>query len=192
MAKSVWLFAVVLVAALSSSYLGSGRILAAAELGDPPIYNPASKSYFQLVRNTGRSVWADAYKTALAQTYKGVRGRLAVVDSLETHQFISENFDLSRGAVWIGLRYWCDYRMLMWNDQRPYSPADPGHFQAWHPQWIRGGYENTSCASWWAKDKAYMAVYYETFDGLGARWKAIGPQKGFGRILVEFPLPQKE
>ena len=142
MAKNIWLFAVVLVATLSSSCLGSNRILAAAELGDPPIYNPASKSYFQIVDK--RSNWSMAYDAARTQTYKGVRGHLAIVDSVETHQFIAENFDFDGKAVWIGLRYFCSYHMLMWNNQRAYSPTDAGHFQAWHPQWHR---HKTFCSS---------------------------------------------
>ncbi len=46
---------------------------------DPPIYNPASKSYFQLLKQTTeKQSWRFAHGAALSRTFKGVRGRLAV------------------------------------------------------------------------------------------------------------------
>ncbi len=72
----------------------------AAKPGDPPIYNPASKSYFQLLTlTTQKKSWRFAHRAALSTTFKSVRGRLAVIDRPETHQFILQNFDLSREAV---------------------------------------------------------------------------------------------
>jgi len=76
----------------------------------PPVYNPATKSYFQLVENQYHSyVWDKAQAEARTKIYKGVAGRLAVVDSPETHEFLVDHFDLRdpRKAIWIGLRYWC-------------------------------------------------------------------------------------
>ncbi len=191
MAKSFWLFAVVLVAALSSSCLGSNRILAAAgKPGDPPIYNPASKSYFQLLskEKSQRGNRIVAYRTALTKEYKGVRGRLAVIDRPETHQFILQTFDLSR-EVWIGLRYWCRYRMLEWGGLRPYSPNDPGRFHAWHPQWYRN--TQTVCAASRKDAIPYMPVYYKPLGERNARWQASGDAKFFNRFLVEYPTGEE-
>lgn len=163
-----------------------GGIAAAGTVGDPPIYNPASKSYFQLLTKpvTNSGVWTSIQKLALSNVFKGVRGRLAVVDSPETHEFIVQNFDLSR-EVWIGLRYWCDFRMLQWSDSRPYSPSDPGHFSAWHPQWYRNA--TTNCETWRSGEQAFMPVYYRPLGQMNARWQASGPAKGFERYLVEYP-----
>ncbi len=161
----------------------------AANPGDPPLYNPASKSYFQLLElTTQKRRWRNAHQAALSRTFKGVRGRLAVIDRPETHQFILENFDLSR-QTWIGLRYWCRYRMLEWEGLRPYSPADPGHFPAWHPQWYRRA--DIICPNWWSKEIAYMPVYYLSLDGRNARWRAAGTEKGFTRFLVEYPTGEE-
>ena len=156
----------------------------AAKPGDPPIYNPASSSYFQLLKQTTeKQSWRFAHSAALSRTFKGVRGRLAVIDRPETHQFILQNFDLSR-EVWIGLRYWCRFRMLEWNGLRPYSPGDPGRFHAWHPQW----YRNTpSCSDWRSKELSYKPVYYQPLGERNARWQASGSAKFFGRFLVEYP-----
>ncbi len=161
----------------------------AAKPGDPPIYNPASKSYFQLLtQTTRRKSWDFALGAALSRTFKGVRGRLAVIDRPETHQFILQTFDLSR-EVWIGLRYWCRYRMLEWGGLRPYSPNDPWRFNAWHPQWYRNAV--TTCQSWLSKENAYMPVYYRPLGGRNARWQASAPSKWFERFLVEYPTGEE-
>jgi hypothetical protein len=161
-----------------------GNAYSAAGPGDPPVYNPASESYFQLLAlTTHKNRWSDARQMAASQIYKGVRGRLASVKDSETHEFILRTFDMSR-EVWIGLRYWCRYRMLEWDGERPYSPSDPGHFQAWHSQWIANS--RTFCPADWTGSEAYMAIYYRNFGGTNARWQGTTPAKFFGRILVEF------
>ncbi len=160
----------------------------AAKPGDPPIYNPASKSYFQLLtQTTQKRSWRFARSAALSRTFKGVRGRLAVIDRPETHQFILQNFEVNE-EIWIGLRYWCRFRMLQWNDLKPYSPGDPGRFHAWHPQWYRVSPE---CAAWRSKEQAYRPVYYQPLGERNARWQASGPGKGFARYLVEYPTGEE-
>ncbi len=158
----------------------------AAKPGDPPIYNPASKSYFQLIKENKTLPWLGARSAALSKNFKGVRGRLAVIDRPETHQFILQNFDISR-EIWIGLRYWCRFRMLEWNGLRPYSPADPGHFHAWHPQW----YRNTPLCGELSKEKGYKPVYYQPLGERNARWQASGHAKFFPRFLVEYPTGEE-
>jgi hypothetical protein len=157
---------------------------AAAGAGDPPVYNPVSKSYFQMLGTTGRhGNWPESLEQARAQTFKGVRGRLAVIDSLETHEFVMRNFDVSH-PVWIGLRYWCEFRMLEWVGLRPYSPGDPGRYQAWHPQWSRG---DQFCPPNASGPGAFLGVYYQPISDSSALWQAVRTGKGFGRLLVEFP-----
>ncbi len=161
---------------------------AAEKPGDPPIYNPASKSYFQLLwLTTDKANWRSAHRAAGSRIFKGVRGRLAVIDRPETHQFILQNFDLTH-PTWIGLRYWCRFRMLEWNDLRPYSPGDPGRFHAWHPQWYS---KSPKCGDWWARESAYMPVFYRPHGERNARWQAIGPAKFFPRFLVEYPTGEE-
>ena len=76
--------------------LGSGTAQAVSGAEDPPVYNPASKSYFQLLKTTGKhGNWPASLEQAYRKTYKGVRGRLAVIDTPETHEFIMRNFDVS-------------------------------------------------------------------------------------------------
>ena len=166
--------------------LAGTTAFSAAKPGDPPIYLPASKSYFQLLtQTTQKHSWRDAHRAALSRTFKGVRGRLAVIDRPETHQFILQNFDLSR-ETWIGLRYWCRYRMLEWDGLRSYSPGDPGRFHAWHPQWSR-----KACQSWWSKELSYLPFFYTSLGERNARWQATGSAKFFGRFLVEYPTGEE-
>ena len=121
-----------------------------------------------------------------------MRGRLAVIDRPETHQFILQkfilqNFEVNK-VIWIGLRYWCHFRLLEWNGLRPYSPSDPGHFQAWHPQWARGkGCVGKSARGW----DAVLGVYYQPLGKQSARWQAVGFAKFFNRFLVEYPTGEE-
>src|SRR4051812_26537568 len=105
-AALIWLFWMLLSAPLWA---------AEGSLPTAPIYNPSSKSYFQLFNdNENPGNWEAAQMRAESKTYKGVRGRLAVIDSAETHDFILRKFDLTKRnvAVWIGLRYWCTVHLL--------------------------------------------------------------------------------
>ncbi|WP_299614801.1 C-type lectin domain-containing protein [Pelagibius sp.] len=175
-------------ALLLSLNVAVGDAAAVTKANDPPIYNPASKSYFQLLTTTGgQGYWGSALEQARAQVFKGVRGRLAVVDTSETHEFIMKQFDMSN-PIWIGLRYWCSFRMLEWVGLRPYSPTDPGHFHQWHPQWARHG---QGCVPGSSGPRAYMGVYYQPLGKQTARWQAARAGKGFSLYLVEFPTGEK-
>lgn len=182
------------IAVLSLVFCG---LAAAAEVHaapSAPIYNPASKSYFQLFDdNTHPSTWRGAFKRAQQKTYKGARGRLAEIHDLATHQFILENFDIrdQRVDVWIGLRYWCSVRLLQWGRERPFSPSEAGHFRIWHRPWER--YPNTpggTCGRTGSKSAGYVPVYYRTANG-ATRWVATDAAKGFSYYLVEYPTGDK-
>lgn len=165
----------------------SGSLLAAEPLPLTPIYNPHSKSYFQLFDdNNNPGHWEAARSRASAKAYNGVRGRLAVIDSPETHEFVLRAFDLDqRGvAVWIGLRYWCNARLLQWEEHRPFSPSDPENFRIWHSQWSRS--DENACTFSGSAKRGYAPVYYRTMHGL-TRWQAVGASKYFSYYLVEFP-----
>ena len=152
-----------------------------------PIYNPSSKSYFQLFDDNKRpGNWEAARTRAEMKSFKGVKGRLAVVDSAETHDFIVRKFDLNdrKWSVWIGLRYWCKTHMLQWESGLPYSPSEPGRFKIWHGEWSRNS-EN-DCRFTASQAKGFTPVYYRTIGSV-TRWQAVGAAKYFGFYLVEFP-----
>lgn len=165
-----------------------GPTLAAGEaLPRTPIYNPASKSYFQLFDdNTYPGNWEAARNRAAMKAFKGVRGRLAVVDSPQTHEFLLRAFDLDRRklSVWIGLRYWCSARLLQWEDGRPFSPSEPDRFRLWHAEWSRS--DENACSLSRSAKVGFAPVYYRTIGGL-TRWQAVGAAKYFSYYLVEFP-----
>jgi len=168
--------------------LGAGEAFAGAGPGDPPIYNPASKSYFQMLGTTGRhGNWPESLEQARTQMFKGVPGRLAVIDTRETHDFVMRNFDVSN-PMWIGLRYWCEFRMLEWVGHRPFSPSDLDRYQAWHPQWSRA---DQTCAPNASGPGAFLGVYYQPLSDNAALWQAVRTGKGFGLLLVEFPTGGK-
>lgn len=171
-------------------FLGTTGPGQAVETMSEPVYNPASKSYFQLVHDRSRSYrWDRAQKEAAKKVFKGARGRLAVIDSLETHQFVLRNFDIrsERTNVWIGLRYWCPVQMLQWEGNRLFSPTDPEKFRAWHTPWHRLRH---FCQDVRTRQHGYMAAYYRTINGI-TQWQAVGIAKGFHYYLVEFPTGEE-
>lgn len=152
-----------------------------------PIYNPYSKSYFQLFDDNLRpGNWVAAKRRAEMKSFKGVRGRLAVVDSKETHDFIIRAFNLTqhKWGVWIGLRYWCVAHLLQWEQGRPYSPSDPSKFKIWHSRWSRN--TENDCSFTESAKEGFVPVYYRTIGNI-TRWQAVGAAKYFDYYIVEFP-----
>ena len=155
-----------------------------------PIYNPSSKSYFQLFGdNHHPGNWEAARTRAAMKSFKNVRGRLAVIDSVETHKFVLQTFDLTRRkvAVWIGLRYWCKTHLLQWDSSRPFSPSDAGYFRIWHARWSRNDEtKGDACQFTGSRRSGFAPIYYRTI-GASTRWQAVGAAKFFPHYLVEFP-----
>ena len=167
--------------------LWSSPLWAANPLPRSPVYNPYSKSYFQLFDdNENPGHWEAARARANMKAFKGVRGRLAVIDSAETHKFVLDTFDMNRRGIstWIGLRYWCGARLLQWEDHRPFSPSDPDSFRLWHSQWSRT--DENACSFTGSTKTGYAPVYYRTMHGI-TRWQAVGASKYFSYYLVEYP-----
>src|SRR6185437_1006304 len=152
---------------------------------DKPIYDPDSKRYFALIwahdpaNNYLPTTWGTAYNQALTREYKGVRGRLAIVDTLEVHSFLERTFHPNVDA-WIGLRYWCGGKMLQWADGKTWAK---GGFQAWDANWKQDVY---ACNSGDGKGKEYMPIAYSAVDQ-GFRWIGKGWHKGYFAYFVEFP-----
>jgi hypothetical protein len=165
-----------LVACLLAS-VGSLNPANAAKLVGSPVYHAPSGSYFALAYElAGRDGlnWNEAKQRAERMTYKGRSGRLAVVDDVSKHKLVTNNFKHSREA-WLGLRYWCQARMLAWVDLTPHVK---GGFQVWMPKWHR---THIRCG---ASPIQYMGVYYTVDAQL---WQAAGESKHFPYFFVEFP-----
>lgn len=164
------------------------KLAAAAELAIVPIYDPASKSYFEMVDgvkskliSSGEGVWegprwGEAYRFAQERVYKGVRGRLAIVKSFETHAFLLRTFHPDSEA-WIGLRYWCKARQLQWSDG---TTADGHSYKAWAKNWRQDVY---ACAS--SVPNEYMPVAYSAAPSF--QWIGKGINKRYYYFFVEYP-----
>ena len=163
-------------------------LISTKESQGKPVYNPQTKSYFELRNDLfgNNHGWTNAKQAAEKLQFKGVRGRLAVVDSLQTHQFLVKNFNLE-AETWIGLRFWCKYKKLQWVNGKIH-PRDA--FNHWDPRWYR--YYGSSdpnlqfCRTSGTIESGYMPVYYLPAEK-GYRWQAVGSAKGFRHYLVEFP-----
>ena len=141
-----------------------------------PIYNPSTKSYFELRIDLPKPPqWLTAEKFARTKKFKGVRGRLAQIKDLETHSFLRANFQ-TRLPAWIGLRYFCSFRKLVWADG---NEQPRKKFRMWARQWHR---THIKCGT----GIPYMPVYYTPSDE-GFRWQASGPNKFFRSYFVEYP-----
>ena len=103
-----------------------------------PFLDPRTGSYFELRLNRiAHPYWHLAKELAVEKTYKGRRGRLAVVKDPETLGFIREHFRFNEEA-WIGLQFYCKFRKLVWvsGEIQPlrnpgmWAPAQSGHLAA--------------------------------------------------------------
>jgi hypothetical protein len=160
-------------------------VLAQASVYNQPIYDPASKSYFELVKLTHAEApkhyipgmnWAEAEAYATQRVYKGVRGRLAVIKSLETHSLIFTKLRPSDNITAIGLRYFCKSRKAQWSNGDFLEVRD---FQAWSRTWNQAG--EIGCS-----ERGYMSIAY-TSVAEGFRWIAKGGLKAFAELLIEYP-----
>lgn len=142
-----------------------------------PIYNPHTKSYFELRTDLPKPPqWRTAEAVARSKVFKGTRGRLAIVKDLETHSFLQANFQIYEEA-WIGLRFYCSFRKLLWvtGDEHPLKS-----FKMWAKPWHRS---NITCTT---ENIQYMPVHYLP-QHKGFRWQASGPEKYFVSYFVEYP-----
>jgi hypothetical protein len=157
---------------------------AAADLLDTPVYDPVSKSYFEMVdglkiykgymAHEGPN-WAQAHDLARGRAYGGVQGRLATVSSVTTHEFLEQTFKPSN-YVWIGLRYFCGAQKLQWDNGEALAR---GSFQAWDSNWRQDPY---ACNG---PIQTYMPVAYSPLPGF--RWVGKGIEKRYYYFFVEYP-----
>ena len=175
---AVLLFQVVLPAAvLAQPYVDEP---AGQQVGIP-VYDPDSKRYFALMHwdgHYGTNVWEKTAEAASSQVYKDVRGRLAIVDSLEVHEFLLKTFRPGRYQfIWIGLRYLCNAKKLEWSNGKLWQP---GSFQIWDANWKQDIYACSNPGD--PNDYAPVAYSAEMHS-----WIAKGLHKGYDWYFVEFP-----
>lgn len=153
-----------------------------------PVYNPDTESYYQMVQETkvskGGPTWAQAQERAESWQYKGRQGRLAIIDSPQLYDWIRTEFILNNkrphkgvgySHTWIGLRYWCSVRELIWVDgsEHPHDSYAP-----WNTPWHHGGFTCTT------NDLTYMGVF---LSGETDLWLAVGSKKRWRSYVVEYP-----
>jgi hypothetical protein len=166
--------------------LGSGA--QAQPVFGKPVYDPASKSYFELVKVShamapGMAIpslpFDKAVQAASGRAFQGTPGRLAIVRSQDTHMFLMQNLRPNE-ETWIGLRYLCKSRELRWVNG---ESLQRGQFQAWHAQWDQSGI--AGCVKG-GGETDWMPVAY-TAAGQGFRWVAKGGKKIYVSFIVEYP-----
>lgn len=176
------LLALALVVIPVNESQGQERRAGSANTAIQPIYNPETKSYFELRVDLPKPPnWNTAVRFARTRLFKGVRGRLAVVKDLQTHSFLQANFEI-REEAWIGLRYFCSFRKLVWADgtEQPRTA-----FKMWSKKWYR---TDVRCG----KERIqYMPMYYLP-NAKGFKWQASGPAKYFVSYFVEYPTGGRE
>ena len=152
-------------------------------LFDVPVYDPYSKSYFELRHNlagggTYVANWSVADRIARSKSYKGVRGRLAIIRSMEANNFILKTFK-PPNETYIGLRMICSEGFkLFWVNGKILSRKD---YQNWGRMWH---YPNTYLPCRGASK--YGGVVYNRLEGR-PRWYVIAPAHATVAFLVEYP-----
>lgn len=146
------------------------------------VYDPAAKSYFALIyvprTAKGTAEWDAALQLARGMAYKGVQGRLAIVDSLETHEFLLQHFrPMHDQYVWIGLRYLCRARQL---ETSTGQIVKPGSFQAFDKDWNQ---DKTAVCKDPNNPNDWASIAYSPQD----TWIVKGAHKGYEWFYVEFP-----
>lgn len=185
----MWRLAILFVVLLLTGPAPASATPSDPERDSPIYYNPATKSYFQLVwapvgySGRGKDLheinWGWSNNVARSRVYKGVRGRLAVVKDKATNDFLRDTFH-TIGYVWVGLRYWCGVRRLQWTTGEV-LPLDG--YENWDPNWNRT-YQGKGCTFGYSFD--YTSVAYTPYNE-GFRWTTWGYAKEFYHFFVEYP-----
>lgn len=170
----------------------------AAPVYNKPFYNPETKSYFELyspdaddpkrnsVRNFGTIDYGKAMVLTAKRRYKGSQGRLAVVKTRETHEFLAKHLRPAHSA-WIGLRYYCRFKKLMWVNGEVFKVGKD--YARWGPQTWRlqgGSPRSTKISDCYRNDRGfYLPVHYWGMSE-GFFWNANGHAKGFNAMIIEY------
>lgn len=148
-------------------------------------YFAPTDTYFRVVRDHAIDpqgpLWHEARALAAQMTYEGRPGRLAKVDDPALFAWVGSTFPLSTikwadGATWIGLRYWCNARLLSWVDMTIHPHTE---FSPWAVPWHLDG--KPACTG---RNATYLGVFHQ---GKLNGWQAVAPQKRYPHFMVEFP-----
>lgn len=145
------------------------------------VYDPSSGSYFEFIQNpTGSSRWRYSRAVVNKRIYKGIRGRLAVIKTRETHEFLKKNLGVTvYKDAWIGLRYHCSTRKLVWVTGEILRRGVD--FEIWHRQLY---YEKRNLCG---GAITHLVVYYMSMKGRSLYWRISGPEHGLFGAIVEYP-----
>ena len=149
-------------------------------MGGKIIYDPSSGSYFEMVRLSSRAfrTWRHARAFAEKQFYKGIRGRLAVIKTRATHEFLQKNLGITiRYESWIGLRYHCSSKKLVWVTGDILKRGVD--FEMWSNKLY---YEGVNYCR--AGYKALVVFY--TVVGKHLYWRISGPAHGLNGAIIEY------
>jgi hypothetical protein len=188
-----------LSAAMVLLALGAPLPAGAEMLLNTPVYNPQTKSYFELYTPDLKKVraykdiyglsWRAAWRLAPKLEFHGVKGRLAVVKSHAVSEFLKDTFKPDEEA-WIGLRYWCKFHKLQWVTGDVWKPGD---FSLWGRVWDQPTISPTQSGMGEAKDQCnptapsyHLGVHYWRREW-GFYWNANGQNKHFNMMFVEYP-----
>ena len=157
-----------------------------------PLYNPETKSYFELhFPGEGMSYgespefnWRDAREYAPSRVFRGVRGRLAIVKTKETNDFIVKN--LKPGCCpWIGLYFSCAERTLVWVTGEIWPLTA---YNNWSRIWnVMGTHPNKPSAKQGCTPGGPPSgVHYWGPDGQ-YKWNTNSANKAFHNMIIEYP-----
>lgn len=164
----------------------------AASPVNTPVYDQSSKSYFALIDGTNHNtkfhgslwVWEEALTDAPTKLYKGVHGRLAIISSVETYEFLMKTFQVP-ADTWIGYKYLCKAKRLIDSTGRDVTN---NQFAAWDQKWNQD--PGIACAvNQFTHDyepNAYAPVAIGSMRE-GFRWFVKGPAKGYTYYFIEWP-----
>ena len=144
------------------------------------VYDPSSGSYFEIIRNPrGFRRWRDVRPFVNKRIYKGIRGRLAVIKTRATHEFLRKNLGIPFDA-WIGLRYHCSTGKLVWVTGEILRRGVD--FEIWHRQLY---YEKRNlCGTGRIR---HLVVFYMGMKSRHLYWRISGPEHGLTGALIEYP-----
>jgi len=184
--------------AVANHLKGRHSTVGAGPVYNKPVYNPETKSYFELYtpeletvlnhKNIYGISWRVAAKIATLRKYKGVAGRLAVVKTKSLSDFLRRTFAPDQ-PVWIGLRYYCQYHIFQWVTGEFMEPNKD--YNIWGSVWNQSaisryqrGNENArpNCGSF---RSFHWGVHYWPVQE-GFVWNANGYDKFWNFMFIEY------
>jgi hypothetical protein len=145
----------------------------------PPVFNPATGHWYQVVRVTGGIAWLDAYWAAAGLAYAGFEGHLAALTTPEELEFVSRRVVQTLGGsehVWLGgyQNGWVsDYTEpaggWRWVTGEPFGPGN----------WMPGE----------PNDAGSVEHVIELQKERGNTWNDLSEEARLGAYLVEYEAP---